>query len=94
MLTDPRLEAGTLKRQLVACDSPLAVRKLLIKLAATNPSQPLWSVNPSWVLPPTLLSTVMSLQRGFLQDFVYILVGKTKELTDRNVSDNRDICAT
>lgn len=75
---------GTIKRQLVSCSSPQMVRQLLIRLAATQPSQPLWSVNPSWVLPTTLHSTVMSLQRGFLQDFVYILVGKSKELAERH----------
>lgn len=73
-----------MKRQLVSCVSPQVVRQLLIRLAATNPSQPLWSVNPSWVLPSALHSTVMQLQRSFLQDFVYILVGKAKELADRH----------
>lgn len=60
------------------------MRQLLIKLAATKPSQPLWTVNPSWVLPMAVHAAVMSLQRGFLQDFAYILMGKSKELTDRN----------
>lgn len=32
----------------------------------------------------------MSLQRGFFQDFGYILVAKAKDMAARNVSENND----
>lgn len=42
----PRLEVGALRRQLINCSSPQKIKLLLVKLAATNSNQPLWSINP------------------------------------------------
>ncbi|XP_058460613.1 integrator complex subunit 8 [Malaya genurostris] len=75
-----RLDVGTYERQLITCTHASGVRKMLVKLAGTNPTKPLWSINPSWSIPLPLKQLLMSLQRGFLQDFAYILVGKSREL--------------
>lgn len=60
---------------------------MLVKLAATNPSKPLWTVNPSWQIPTQLNSLLMGFQRGFLQDFSYVLLGKAKEMSAKKVSN-------
>ncbi|KAM7342295.1 integrator complex subunit 8 [Cochliomyia hominivorax] len=77
----PRIEIGSLERQLISCTNANTVRKLLVKLAATNPTKPLWTVNPSWEIATPIKSVLMSMQRGFLQDFAYVLLGKARELT-------------
>lgn len=75
-----RLDVGTYERQLITCTHASGVRKMLVKLAGTNPTKPLWSINPSWSIPLSMKQLLVSLQRGFLQDFAYILVGKSREL--------------
>lgn len=81
-----RLEVATLERQLFTCTSAKISRGLLVKLAGMNPTKPLWTLNPSWVVPEPIRSIIISLPRGFLQDFSYILTGKAKELAAKNVS--------
>ena len=81
----PRVEIGSLERQLIVCTNANTVRKLLVKLAATNPTKPLWTVNPSWEIATPIKSLLLSMQRGFLQDFAYVLLGKARELTSKNV---------
>lgn len=44
-----RLEVGVMKRQLIVCNTATEVRKLLVQLAGTNPTKPLWTTNPRWV---------------------------------------------
>lgn len=79
-----RIEVGSLERQLISCTNANAVRKLLVKLAATNPTKPLFTVNPSWQIPTPINSLLMSMQRGFLQDFAYVLLGKAREMSAKN----------
>lgn len=75
-----RVEIGALERQLISCNQPQQVRKLLIKLSQTVPTKNLWTVNPSWEVHSSIQSIIMSLPRGFLQDFAYILFGKSREM--------------
>lgn len=75
-----RVEIGALERQLISCTQPQQVRKLLIKLSQTVPSKNLWTVNPSWEVHSSVQSIIMSLSRGFFQDFAYILFGKSREM--------------
>lgn len=42
--------------------------------------KPLWHVNSCWELPIPLQSVVISLPRGFLQDYSYVLLAKSREL--------------
>lgn len=69
-----------LERQLLACFTPNGIRKCLVKIAALNPQKFLWELFQSWSIPSPLHSMLMSLQQGFLQDFAFILVGKSREL--------------
>lgn len=85
-IVDQRIEIGAWERQLISCTNANTVRKVLVKLAPTNPSKPLWSINPSWQIPSPIKSLLMSFQRGFLQDFSYVLLGKSREMASRNVS--------
>ncbi|XP_053669631.1 integrator complex subunit 8 [Anopheles nili] len=82
-IKNSRVEIGQLERQLISCTSANAVRKLLVKIAGTNPSKPLFTINPSWTIPYPLEQLLIPLQRGFLQDFAYILIGKAREFTAR-----------
>lgn len=87
----PTVELGALKRQLITCTNANAVRKLLVNIAAllaSNPSLELepWHINASWIMPIQIKTVLMSLQRGFFQDFAYILVAKAKDMAARNVS--------
>lgn len=75
-----RLDVGTYERQLITCTHASGVRKMLVKLAGMNPKKPLWTINPSWSIPLPMKQLLMSLQRGFFQDFAFILVGKSREL--------------
>lgn len=44
-----KIEVGILERKLITCTTPGQVRKLLVRLAQQNPSQPLWSINKKLV---------------------------------------------
>lgn len=90
--SDKNLELGALKRQLIACNSASTVRKLLVNwrhvLGELNPEllvEP-GQINPSWIMPIQIKTVLMSLQRGFFQDFGYILMAKAKDMAGRNVS--------
>ncbi|KAL5273121.1 INTS8 family protein [Megaselia abdita] len=78
--THKRIEIGALERQLISCNQPQQVRKLLIKLTQIVPSKNLWTVNPSWEVHSSLQSVIMAMPRGFLQDFAFILFGKSREM--------------
>lgn len=80
-----------LEQQLIVCTNANIIRKLLVKLASTNPSKPLWTVNPSWEIATPIKSVLMSLQSGFLQDFAYVLLGKSRELSARGVCFKKSI---
>ncbi|KAJ6650141.1 Integrator complex subunit 8, partial [Pseudolycoriella hygida] len=83
-IKNPRLDIGAMRRQLISCTNANVVRKLLVKLMGTNPTKPLWSINPSWSAPVPIDAMIASLQRCFLQDFAFVLVGKAKELAAKN----------
>lgn len=81
---NPRLEIGSLEQQLIQSYDPEEIRQLLSKLLSlpTGKSQAkaIWNVNSKWELPIPVHSVVMILQKGFLQDFCYILLAKAHEL--------------
>lgn len=74
-------EIGSIERQLISCTNANLVRKLLVKLAGTNPTKPLWTVNPSWDLATPIKSILMAMHPVFSQDFAYVVLGKARELT-------------
>ena len=75
-----RVEIFDLEQRLILSYNPLEIRETLIRLDGMNSTKPLWKVNGSWELPIPLQSVVMSLPRGFLQDYSYILLAKSREL--------------
>ncbi|XP_033225261.1 integrator complex subunit 8 [Belonocnema kinseyi] len=75
-----RFEIFDLEQRLILSYCPLEIRETLIHLDRMNSSRSLWKVNGSWELPIPLQSVVISLARGFLQDYSYILLAKSREL--------------
>lgn len=74
----PELEMGKLKKRLIEASTADDVRMCLVKLATMAPSSPLWKISPSWKPPGTLGNALISLPRGFLQDFGYIVSGAAR----------------
>nr|CAD7454749.1 unnamed protein product [Timema tahoe] len=77
---NPRLEMGSLEQQLVLSYDTEEISKLLKRTIPANPMKPQWRINNKWELPIPLQSVVMSLPRGYIQDYIYILLAKSREL--------------
>lgn len=75
-----KVEIFELEQRLILSYNPIEIHETLIRLDGTNSTKPLWKVNGCWELPIPLQSVVMSLPRGFLQDYSYILLAKSREL--------------
>ncbi|KAG5899842.1 hypothetical protein JTB14_012313 [Gonioctena quinquepunctata] len=75
----PQDELRQLLKQLIATNDHNEIRTLLVKIAATNLGASVWNINPQWELPIPLQSVLKSLPRGFLQDFAYVILAKSKE---------------
>lgn len=74
----PELEMGKLKKRLIEASTADDVRMCLVKLATMAPSSPLWKLSPSWKPPGGLETALISLPRGFLQDFGYVVSGAAR----------------
>lgn len=74
-----------LEQKLVESYDCHMIRETLIHLDGKKRMKPLWHVNSCWELPIPLQSVVMSLPRGFIQDYSYVLLAKSRELvTSKN----------
>lgn len=69
-----------LERRLILSYDAHEIREILLCLDGNNPMNPLWRVSSRWELPIPLQSVVMSLPRGFRQDYSYVLLAKSREL--------------
>lgn len=76
--TVPELEMGRLKKRLIEASTADDVRMCLVKLAKMSPSSPLWKLSPSWKPAGGLGNALVSLPRGFLQDFGYVVSGAAR----------------
>ncbi|XP_037871925.1 integrator complex subunit 8 [Bombyx mori] len=76
--TVPELDMGRLKKRLIEASTADDVRMCLVKLAMMSPSLPLWKLSPSWKPAGVLGNALMSLNRGFLQDFGYVVSGAAR----------------
>ncbi|CAH2990018.1 unnamed protein product [Chilo suppressalis] len=76
--TVPELEMGRLKKRLIEASTADDVRMCLVKLAMMSPSSPLWKLSPSWKPAGGLGNALVSLPRGFLQDFGYVVSGAAR----------------
>lgn len=56
------------------------IHEMLIRLEGKHIIKPLVHINNCWDLPIPLQSVIMSLPRGFLQDYSYVLLAKSREL--------------
>lgn len=74
----PELEIGRLKKRLIGASTADDVRMCLVKLATTAPTLPLWKLSPSWKPAGGLGGAFISLPRGFLQDFGFIVSGAAR----------------
>lgn len=77
------IKFGDLERKLVSCMSSKLIRKHLVELAKCNQQLPLWTISKNWFIPADVRVVVLNLNRGFLQDFSYILLGKVNELVQK-----------
>ncbi|XP_021200979.3 integrator complex subunit 8 [Helicoverpa armigera] len=74
----PELEMGRLKKRLIEASTADDVRMCLVKLAMMAPASPLWKISPSWKPAGELCNALVSLPRGFLQDFGYVVSGAAR----------------
>ncbi|XP_025264250.1 integrator complex subunit 8 [Camponotus floridanus] len=80
-----RIEVFELEQKLIESYDCHTIRETLIHLDGKKRMKPLWHVNSCWELPIPLQSVVMSLPRGFIQDYSYVLLAKSRELvTSKN----------
>ncbi|KAL0269326.1 UNVERIFIED_CONTAM: hypothetical protein PYX00_007105 [Menopon gallinae] len=81
----PRLEIMNIQQQLIQSYDTSNIKNLLTKLCSKDPTKSWWKLNNKWDLPIPLQSVVMTLTKGYIQDLVYILLAKSREL-----SNNKD----
>ncbi|XP_018407743.1 PREDICTED: integrator complex subunit 8 [Cyphomyrmex costatus] len=80
-----RIEVFELEQKLIESYDSHIIRETLIQLDGKHRMKPLYHVNGCWELPIPLQSVVMTLPRGFLQDYSYVLLAKSRELiTSKN----------
>lgn len=84
--TVPELEMGRLKKRLIEASTADDVRMCLVKLAMTAPALPLWKLSPSWKPAGGLGGALISLPRGFLQDFGFIVSGAARARAESGCS--------
>lgn len=72
-------EMKLLEQQLITTYDPQVVREILAMTSLNNIHISVRHINPLWELPIPLQSVLQSLSRGFLQDFAYLMLAKSKE---------------
>lgn len=83
-----RIEVFELEQKLIESYDCHTIRETLIHLDGKKRMKPLWHVNSCWELPIPLQSVVMSLPRGFIQDYSYVLLAKSRELVTSKSFDS------
>ncbi|XP_071442888.1 integrator complex subunit 8 [Hetaerina americana] len=83
-----KLVAGRLEQQVILSYNPEEIRQHLHALLSINSVKSLIRINAKWELPIPLHSVVMSISRGFMQDFCFILLAKARELTEMKNYDD------
>ncbi|XP_046812831.1 integrator complex subunit 8 isoform X2 [Vespa crabro] len=74
------IEVFELEQKLIQSYDSQEIHETLLLLDSKLRMKPLWHINNYWELPIPLQSVVMSLPRGFLQDYSYVLLAKSREL--------------
>ncbi|XP_071579185.1 integrator complex subunit 8 isoform X3 [Temnothorax nylanderi] len=84
-IQNARIEVFELEQKLIESYDPHVIRETLIHLDGKHRIKSLYHINGCWELPIPLQSVVMSLPRGFIQDYSYVLLAKSRELvTSKN----------
>ncbi|XP_025991714.1 integrator complex subunit 8 [Solenopsis invicta] len=84
-IQNARIEVFELEQKLIESYDSHVIRETLIQLDGKHRMKSLYHVNDCWELPIPLQSVVMSLPRGFIQDYSYVLLAKSRELvTSKN----------
>ncbi|KAK6639269.1 hypothetical protein RUM43_007541 [Polyplax serrata] len=91
IMKSPRLEVIKIQQQLIQSNDTVKIKDLLQKLYSKRPGKSWWKLNNKWDLPIPLTGVAMSLQKGYLQDLVYILLAKSRELSARKVDFKKSI---
>lgn len=87
-IQNARIEVFELEQKLIESYDCHTIRETLIHLDGKKRMKPLWHVNSCWELPIPLQSVVMSLPRGFIQDYSYVLLAKSRELVTSKSFDS------
>lgn len=69
-----------MEQLIISCYDPTQLRMLLIKTSSKSLSRSVWKINPCWELPIPLQSVLVSMPKGFLQDYSFVLLAKSREL--------------
>ncbi|KAF5275218.1 hypothetical protein FQR65_LT04252 [Abscondita terminalis] len=77
---NPKLESRHLEQQIICCYNVNELRQLLTKFLSKSTSRSIWKINPCWELPIPLQSVLVSMPKGFIQDYSFVLLAKSKEL--------------
>lgn len=77
---NPKLEMKVIEQQIISSYNHQELRELLLKIGTKCTNRPIWKINPKWELPIPLQSVLNSLPKGFLQDFGFVMLAKSREL--------------
>ncbi|XP_031359186.1 integrator complex subunit 8-like [Photinus pyralis] len=77
---NPRLESRHIEQQIISCYNVTEIQQLVTKVSTKSMSRSMWKINPCWELPIPLQSVLVAMPKGFLQDYSFILLAKSKEL--------------
>ncbi|XP_025832848.1 integrator complex subunit 8 [Agrilus planipennis] len=77
---NPSLDIKVLEKQLMLTYDPSVLKELLVKYCTKNSNKPVWKINPCWELPIPLQSVLVTMPKGFLQDYSFIMLAKAREM--------------
>ncbi|KAL0124939.1 hypothetical protein PUN28_006658 [Cardiocondyla obscurior] len=75
-----RIEIFELEQKLLESYNPSVIRETLIQLDGKHRMKTSHIVNDCWELPLPLRSAVIAVPKGFIQDYSYIMLAKSREL--------------
>ncbi|XP_065578200.1 integrator complex subunit 8-like isoform X4 [Artemia franciscana] len=70
-------------QRLISSYDLLVIRELISTIGRLGQGKQVWAFSMRWEIPIPFQSTIMGLPKGFLQDFAYICLAKSRELTNQ-----------
>ncbi|CAB3380059.1 Hypothetical predicted protein [Cloeon dipterum] len=80
-IRNPKLQKGMLEQNLIQSTEPREIKNLIMSLNAGGPMKAPSKLNSKWELPIPVHSAVMGLPKGVLQDLIFILLAKSRDLS-------------